>query len=268
MAVKIVSCNEKGGVGKTTLVYCLGTILASKGYKVLLIDLDPQGDLNIVMNVNHKDFNIYDILMKEKDIKVKSVAENLYHIPGSRKMYDFEIDYHHKFPKTQKEMAVKRLLNNFEEKVDFVFIDCPPNIKSIYVDNAFMAGDYVLMPVEAQPTSYAGVEMVLEIIDQFNEDWNPTLKPIGIVMNQVDIRTNVYRGVRKQFEKKWGNLLMDTVIRDVTAIKEVNAIANASIQNIDQIKLDRASVKILKKNNGLIDYEQLADEIITKVNIN
>ena len=224
------------------------------------------------MNQSNLDYDIYDFLMKEQEFRAKMPVPNLYMVPGSRDMYDFPIDFPHKFPKTQKEMALKKLLETeikgvrIRDRVDFVFIDTPPNIKSLYIDNAFMAADYVISPCEAQPTSYAGVEMVVEIVKQFNEEWNPNLKFLGLIMNRVKIKTKLYESVRDTFYNTYGELLFETAIRDLNVIQEVNAIPNATITTVDEIKLNHATVKILKKNGALEDYEKLADEFLTRIN--
>ena len=267
MAKTIVSCNEKGGVGKSTIVACCSTILSERGYTCLLVDMDPQGDLNIMMNIPNHRIDIFEVLMKNMKLRLHRLSDTLFSIPGTEKMYDFEVEYKHKYSKTRHEMALKKTLEELQNEVDFIFIDCPPNIKSIMVDNAFCAGDYVLIPAEAQATSYAGVERVLNLIKEFNQEFNPELKPLGIVMSMVDTRTNLYKGAVSSFRDKYGDLVMETEIRDVTAVKEVNTLKEATITTIDEIKLKDAKVKILKENRGLQDFNLLCDEILKKLDL-
>ncbi|WOK07188.1 ParA family protein [Imperialibacter roseus] len=263
---KVISIlNEKGGVGKTTTTSSLGSILASRGFKVVMLDLDPQADLTLACKKAGEATNIYDILFETKKVTGINVNPNLVLIPGSNKMAatkfktKIQDEYSLMHPITVLRSVFKSLL--VRDDIHFVLIDCPPNL-DLVVQNALAMSTHVLIPIVAHSFAVNGAWSIVDFIKKFREsDINPELAPVGILMNSFDQRLNIHRGVYELCLESFPNLLFDTKIRVNTKLAENTHLG----QEIVTYAKALSEGKFPNKFSGFEDFTQLADELLDRL---
>ncbi len=210
---KIISvANQKGGVGKTTTTVNLGTILAKKGKKVLLIDADPQGNATSGLGVE-KDVekSVYDILVN--DTEVEEVCEdtminNLKVCPSNINLAGAEVEL---VSMMSREQRLKEKLMKVKDEFDFILIDCPPSLGLVTL-NAFTASDSVLIPVQCEYFALEGLGQLLNTINLVKKHLNKGLYIEGALLTMYDIRTNLSNQVVKEVKKYFDNKVYKTVI--------------------------------------------------------
>ena len=183
---KIISIvNEKGGVGKTTATACIASILASRSYKVLMLDLDPQSDLTLSFPVkSDPEINIFHCIFKFGKLKGLNVNQNLVLIPGSPLLQPVnfidKLKLNQEFQYENPRLILQKMLDPLDGRDDLiVLIDCPPN-KDIVVQNALAASSQVLIPTFCHNYSYNGIVDIIKMVESFNEKLNAELEVIGI----------------------------------------------------------------------------------------
>jgi len=199
--------NQKGGVGKTTTSVNLSACMAALGKKVLLIDIDPQGNATSGIGVNKADIRycIYDILVNDMDpldAILPTSVENLFIIPASIQLAGAEIEL---VPTVSREVRLKKALEYIRSKYDFIIIDCPPSL-GILTLNSLTASDSVLIPVQCEFYALEGVSQLLNTIRMVQKHLNTSLQIEGILLTMFDARTNlgiqVIEEVKKYFREK------------------------------------------------------------------
>lgn len=205
---KIVAiANQKGGVGKTTTSVNLGACLAYIGKKVLLVDVDPQGNATSGVGIDKADVEqcIYDILVEdipaEKVVKGTKV-ENLFAIPATIQLAGAEIEL---VPTISREVRLKRALENLKSEYDYIIIDCPPSLGLLTL-NALTASDAVLIPVQCEYYALEGLSQLLNTVRLVQKHLNNQLAIEGVLLTMLDARTNlgiqVIEEVKKYFQEK------------------------------------------------------------------
>ncbi|GAA0334652.1 sporulation initiation inhibitor protein Soj [Bacillus carboniphilus] len=205
---KIVAiANQKGGVGKTTTSVNLGACLAYIGKKVLLVDVDPQGNATSGVGIDKADVEqcIYDILVEdipaEKVVKGTKV-ENLFAIPATIQLAGAEIEL---VPTISREVRLKRALENLKSEYDYIIIDCPPSLGLLTL-NALTASDAVLIPVQCEYYALEGLSQLLNTVRLVQKHLNNQLTIEGVLLTMLDARTNlgiqVIEEVKKYFQEK------------------------------------------------------------------
>jgi chromosome partitioning protein len=201
--------NQKGGVGKTTTTVNVAAALASKGLKVLVIDLDPQGNASTALSVEHgyETTSIYEVITKKlplANVVVQSEEyENLFIAPATIRLASADMDL---APMTGREYKLQKALRSYLEAntYDYVFIDCPPSLGLLTV-NAFAAATEVLIPVQCEYYALEGLSQLIGILELIQEDVNPDLKISTFLMTMFDGRTKlasqVVEDVRANFPK-------------------------------------------------------------------
>lgn len=204
---KIVSvANQKGGVGKTTTSVSLSAILAKKGKKVLMIDMDPQGNgtsgLGIDKNVK---FSVYDVIIDEVEIEntiQKAEIENLDVCPSNINLAGAEVEL---VDMEEREKRLKAKLDKIKDKYDYIIIDCPPSLGLVTL-NAFTASDSVLIPVQCEYYALEGLGQLINTINLVKKHLNKSLYIEGALLTMYDARTNlsnqVVKEVKRYFEDK------------------------------------------------------------------
>lgn len=212
--MKIIAlANQKGGVAKTTSTYNLATAKAIEGYKVLMVDLDPQASLTIAAGIEPGEdrlegYSTVDLFNRRKDpadavFEVKTVAldEKLYIVPSDPNLANTE-NYVNSLD--EKIYFIKDACEVFEQyEFDYIFLDCPPSL-GIIVVNALIAADEVIIPVKTEYLSYRGVELIMDSIEKVrsNKRMNPDIKVSGFIPTMYRGRTNDHKGILSMLEKQ------------------------------------------------------------------
>ena len=243
--------NHKGGVGKTTTSINLAGVLARKGKKILLIDIDPQANLSSGLGFDEENNCLYDTLTKDADLKIYEREDNLFIIPGSIKLADAEIELSTKIAREQK---LKKALKPYQSKFDLCIIDCPPSL-SLLTINSLVASDSILIPLKAEFFSLTALNSIDRIYNEVKENFNSDLYIIGLFFNSYDKRLILTQNVKLQVEQQYGDVLMKSAIRNNIAISECITPPNCThIIDYDP------------KSKGAEDFSKLADELIKKLN--
>ena len=195
--------NQKGGVGKTTTSINLSACLAEKGKKVLLIDIDPQGNSTRGLGLDKKtlDSTIYELLIgddKFEDVLIKDVFENLDIIPADVELAGAEVEL---IGVKESNYILKGELKTIKDNYDFVIIDCPPSL-SILTINALCASDTVLVPIQCEFFALEGLSQLMYTINLVRKRLNPYLDIEGIVFTMYDARTNLSLQVVEEVKKE------------------------------------------------------------------
>lgn len=208
--MKVLSfINHKGGTAKTTSTLNVGAILAKKGYKTLLIDLDSQANLTEGVGVYNPDLTLYDTYKKRIPVPVVSVEDNLDVIPTSLDLAYFETEV---INEQYREKVLKKMLGPIIETYDYVLIDCSPSL-NILVINALEITDYVFIPVEAEYYAYRGLERILGILQNVQENSNSKLDLGGIFLTKYNSTRSISSEIKEQIKTQYATNLMDSMIR-------------------------------------------------------
>jgi chromosome partitioning protein len=255
----IAVANQKGGVAKTTTVINVGTALALKGYKVLLMDFDPQESLSNFLGIYGAEKNIgtamYNVINKnEFDIAeyiTKNEKNGVYIIPSElNTMNRLEKDL---ISVRSKETVLRKVIKKAValDEFDFIFVDCLASL-NVMLDNALTASDKVLIPCQAAPLSYAAVPNLLLQIDDIKNDLNDSLEVIGIVATMCE-RSNNSKQTLDMLYETYPELMF------ASKIDRMSVAANSAIT-------EKACVLSNAKDNKVsAEYRALADEIIERV---
>ena len=203
---KIISlANQKGGVGKTTTTVNLGTILAKKGKKVLLIDADPQGNATSGLGVEKEvEYSTYDILVN--DVKIQdaiqdTIIKNLKVCPANMSLAGAEVEL---VSMMSREQRLKEKLDEVKDFFDYILIDCPPSLGLITL-NAFTASNSVLIPVQCEYFALEGLGQLINTINLVKKHLNKEIQIEGALLTMYDIRTNLSNQVVKEVKKYFDN---------------------------------------------------------------
>ncbi len=210
--------NQKGGVGKTTTTISLGAALAEKGMRVLVVDLDPQGNATTGLGVDGRRFerSVYDVLLNDVpmvDIVEPTGYNNLFVAPATLDLAGVEQELSSII---SREMRLKRALASVEGDFDFIFIDCPPSLGLITI-NAFAAATDIIVPVQTEFYALEGLTQLQRIVNLVRDNLNPTLRISKVVLTMYDSRNtlsgDVAREVRRYFEEELCRTVIPRTVR-------------------------------------------------------
>lgn len=249
-ATKIITiANHKGGVGKTTTTASVGSILASKGYKVLLIDLDPQANLTVSLLKQEPEDSIYFALTgKEDALPIVSLTENLSIVPSSLQLATAEMEL---TAAISRERILAGLLSPIKESYDFILIDCPPSLGLLNL-NAFTASTEIIIPLVAEVLPFKGLTMINRFTQQVKSRLNPDVYIFGILLTRWE-STNLSKQIEEGLRDELDDKVFETKIRKNVTIAE----APLESKNI---------LEYAPKSNGASDYLAFTDELLKKLN--
>ncbi|RNC79245.1 ParA family protein [Piscirickettsia salmonis] len=252
MGKVIALANQKGGVGKTTSCINLAASLASLKKKVLLIDIDPQGNATMGSGVNKHEveFSINDVLITEISIQQARIDASLAGydlIAGNANTTEAEIQL---FQFEQREQRLAQALAPIKEDYDFILIDCPPSLNMLTL-NALTAANSVFIPIQCEYFALEGLSSLLETVEQIRESLNSELQVEGVLRTMYDARNRLTMDVSEQLVKHFGKQVYKAIIpRNVR-------LAEAPSHGLPIIKYDKYS-------KGSLAYLALAKEFIRK----
>lgn len=213
MARIISVANQKGGVGKTTTTVNLGACLAYYGKKILLVDIDAQGNATSGLGVRKADVekDIYDILVNETpvdEVVLETSRENLWIVPATIQLAGAEIEL---TTQMARESRLKQALAKVSGDYDYILIDCPPSLGHLTI-NAFTASDSILIPVQCEYYALEGLSQLLNTVRLVQKHFNPDLKIEGVLLTMLDARTNLGYEVVDEVKKYFRERVYKTII--------------------------------------------------------
>lgn len=211
---KICIFNQKGGVGKTTTNINLCAYLAMEGYKVLTIDIDPQGNTTSGFGIDKRslEYSMYDVLTANvplKDVIIKSeLITNLYIAPSTMELAGAEVEI---IGVKDRETILLREITSIQDQYDFIFIDCPPSLGVLTI-NALTAVNSVLIPIQCEFYALEGVGQLINTVQLVKKSLNKSLDIEGVVMTMYDYRTNLSNEVYEEAKKFFNDKVYKTTI--------------------------------------------------------
>lgn len=246
----IAIANQKGGVGKTTTSINLTAALAEKGKKVLVIDIDPQGNTTSGFGIdkNELDNTVYELILGEctiNDCVIKEVLPNVSVLPSNVNLAAAEIEL---IGVDKKEFILKNEVDWIKDKYDYILIDCPPSLSMLTV-NAMTTAGSVLVPIQCEYYALEGLSQLIHTVNLVKERLNPDLEMEGVVFTMYDSRTNLSMQVVENVKSHLNQNIYNTLIpRNIR-------LAEAPSYGIPITKYD-------SKSAGAEAYRQLANEVI------
>ncbi len=240
--MRIISvANHKGGVGKTTTSVSLGVCLSELGRRVLLVDLDPQGNLSQALSVPQTGRTIYEALREGRDLPQMKVREGVWVCPSSIDLVSMDLELS---TLPRREYRLRELLSPLD--FDYILLDCPPSLGLLTI-NALSASGEVLVPLTPEALPAKGLGTLLDIVRRVEEGLNPDLHLGGILITRYN-RRKINRIVEETLRESFGSLVFQTKIRENVDISE------APLQGTDILSYS-------PKSPGSQDYRSLALEV-------
>jgi chromosome partitioning protein len=250
MAQTIAFANQKGGVGKTTSAVNLGAYVAEAGYRVLLIDFDPQGNLTSSVGVDNDGPGIYEVISAEQQasrVTHRTSVENLWIIPSSINLTGANVEL---VDQQDREFFLQKALAQFQGHYDYVFVDCPPSL-GILTLNGLVAADKVLIPLQCEYFAMEGLTQLLQSIKRVQEGYNSQLEILGIVFTMYDSRTRLAQDVVQEVVGYFGKKVFRTIIPRNVRLSE------APSHGIPVNQYDKSCA-------GARSYQKLSQEVLSR----
>ena len=249
--VRVISlANQKGGVGKTTTTINLGACLAELGQRVLVIDIDPQGNTTSGLGIKKVDVaqDIYDVIINEMplpDAILHTKRPRLDIVPATIQLAGAEIEL---TSMMARETRLKEAIQTVTDSYDYILVDCPPSLGQLSI-NAFTASNSIIIPVQSEYYALEGLSQLLNTIRLVQKHFNPDLKIEGVLLTMYDARTNLGNQVVNEVRNYFGDHFYHTIIPRNTRLAE------APSYGLPIIDFDR-------KSRGATVYLQLAKEVM------
>ncbi len=250
MSLVLTLVNQKGGVGKTTTAVNLAAYFANAGYKVLLIDIDPQANASsgVGVRVAEGERHIYHLLMEPEiteSIIRKTEVPNLHILPAHTDLAGANVEL---VNIDNREFKLQRIVDIVKPHYDFIIIDCPPSLGLLTI-NALVASDKLLIPVQAEYFALEGLSQLLNTINLIQNNLKSTLDILGAVVTMFDARNRLAQAVRQELDQYFPNKLFKTVIPRNVRLAEAPSFGQP-VMNYD------------RSSRGAQAYHELAQEIL------
>jgi chromosome partitioning protein len=241
--------NQKGGVGKTTTAVNLGASLAEIGYRVLVIDLDPQGNATTGLGINARNLqsSVYDVLLNDQTLEdciEPTAVRNLFVAPATIDLAGAEIEL---VPAFSRELRLRRALERLGGEYDFTLIDCPPSLGLLTI-NGLAAASEVVVPIQCEYYALEGLGQLLRNVQLVQTNLNPTLELGAIILTMYDARTNLSGQVAKDVRQHFGVKVCRNIVPRTVRLSEAPSFGQPIIV------FDATS-------RGSIAYRELAKEV-------
>lgn len=252
MATVISIVNQKGGVGKTTTTVSLSAYIGKKRKKVLMIDLDPQGNATSGLGIDKGKIenSTYDALVNETPISeaiLPSTAKNVDICPTNINLAGAEVEL---VSAMSREMILKNAIAEVKDNYDYIFIDCPPSLGLLTI-NALTASDEIIVPIQGEYYALEGLTQLIDTINIVKKKLNPNISILGVVLTMFDRRTQLTRQVKEEVENYFGDKVFKTLIPRNVRLAEAPSHGEA-IADYDP------------NSKGGKAYEELAKEVIKR----
>lgn len=252
MSKIIAIANQKGGVGKSTTSINLSASLAEKGKKVLVIDMDPQGNTTSGLGIdkNRLEGTVYEVLLGEGSVEdniQKEIFDNLDVLPANVNLSGAEIEL---IDSDERSFILKEKIKEVEDKYEYIIIDCPPSL-SILTVNALTTANSVIVPIQCEFYALEGISQLMKTIDLVHDRLNPELQMEGVVFTMYDSRTNLSAQVVENVKDNLKENIYETVIPRNVRLAEAPS-HGLPINYYDS------------KSAGAIGYKKLAEEVINR----
>ncbi len=248
-AITIAFANHKGGVGKTAAVAAIGSILASKGYKVLMLDLDTQANLTRHFMNEIPERTIYDAIIERKDLPEYEIRKNLFLTPSCLDMAGVELNMS---TMRRRENILSDLVDHVWYTYDYVLFDCPPSLGLVTM-NALAVVQFVVVPMIADLMSTYGLSMMDSFCSEM-QDLNPGVSVNYIFFNRYEKKLNMTEAIEKDVREKYGDKVLKTVVRKNVKISE------AAMEFTDIVSYDSGC-------SGARDFRALTDELVKRIKL-
>jgi len=246
----IAIANQKGGVGKTTTAVNLSACLAYRGKKVLVIDIDPQGNTTSGLGIDKKRLkrSTYDVLVNDVNICeviMDTNVENLQICPSNIELAGAEVEL---VSMISRESRLKTAISDIRDEFDFILIDCPPSLGLLTL-NSLTAADKILVPIQCEYYALEGLSQLMNTVQLVKKHLNPYIDVEGVVLTMFDARTNLSLQVVEEVKKYFKNKVYSTIIPRNVKLSEAPSFGMPIIQYDP-------------KSKGAECYLELADEVI------
>ncbi len=253
MSSIIAIANQKGGVGKTTSTINMAAFLGKMDKKVLVVDMDPQGNASsgFGLDIHKLNHTIYEVFIEEISIKecILSLKEkNVWIIPANVNLAGLEVDL---LEQENKHEKLKAILNEIRNQYDYILIDCPPNL-GILTINALCAADGVLIPLQTEYYALEGITQLIRVIDRVQNSLNPSLVLVGVLLTMFDQRTNLSKMVVDDVRTHFKNKVFDTIIPRNVKISEAPSFG-------------QSIAEYAPESPGAIAYKKVVEELISRI---